>query len=697
MAQVKLRFAVALFSAGLVPLGCSAPQTGKTGPQSPGTLFVTNGPQLTVSCQQSVALSASDGSAKPLHLTWSQMPSDSAAGNLTADGTYTAPLGLTSNRSITITATNSDTGASASTLVTLVNPTPVAKAITPTTVAAGAAVSGVIAGNLFVPGTSVLVNGVPVSTSYLSPTSLSFALTMSAWANGDNQVSVVTGGPGGGTSNSLTMHISPPSISYDAAVRFLQQGTWGATPSLVQHVQTVGFSAFLDEQLAAPMDPYVTDNDPMHVTETLWSHAALNDYSQLRTKTSWAWYKLFNAPGSTSLSVLAAVPEITNRDAFANFKTLLTDVSLNTEMGMFLNYCCWDPAGAEPNENFGREAMQLFTIGPDLLNQDGTPILDANGRPQPSYTSSDIEAVSRAVTGFFEPYDPWTSTDTEAAVAMVDADATQHDTNAKTLLGNTLPGGQDARADTQAAIDVLTDHPNTAPHISAYLIHEFVTSNPTPAYVARVASVWADNGKGVRGDIAAVIKALLLDPEARAGDDPTFTEAAEFGRFRDSVNFGSTIIRALNAGTPTTHTWGAANTMANLSHEPVFSAPSVFGYYVQNFTLPNTQLLAPESQIYTADAVAARADFVYNLIYVPPTADQVISAINWGPWTSLATGDGRQLIDAINHLFFHGTMSPELYQILQNNLQQMPASDLVSRAQQTIYLAIMSPEFAVER
>jgi hypothetical protein len=324
---------------------------------------------------------------------------------------------------------------------------------------------------------------------------------------------------------------------------------------------------------------------------------------------------IFNAPGSTALNVLSAVPEITNRDAFANFKTLFTDVSLNTEMGMFLNYCPWDPAGAEPNENFGREAMQLFTIGPDLLNQDGTPILDANGRPQPSYTSNDIEAVSRAVTGLTAPYDVWNSTDTEGTVAMIAADATQHDTNAKTLLGNTLPGGQDAITDTLAAVDVLTDHPNTAPHISAYLIHEFVTSNPTPAYVARVASVWADNGKGVRGDIAAVIKAILLDPEARAGDDPTFTESAEFGRFRDSVNFGSTIIRALNAGTPTTHTWGAANVMSDLSHEPVFSALSVFGCYVQNFTIPNTGLLAPESQIYTADAIAARADFVYNLLF----------------------------------------------------------------------------------
>jgi hypothetical protein len=134
-----------------------------------------------------------------------------------------------------------------------------------------------------------------------------------------------------------------------------------------------------------------------------------------------------------------------------------------------------------------------------------------------------------------------------------------------------------------------------------------------------------------------------------------------------------------------------------LSHEPIFSAPSVFGYYADNFTIPNTELLAPENQIYTADAIEARANFLYNLLYLPPTADQAISVIDWGPWASLAVGDGSQLIDSINHLFFHGTMSPELHQILQSNLEQIPASELTARAQQTVYLAAMSPEFAVER
>jgi len=247
-------------------------------------------------------------------------------------------------------------------------------------------------------------------------------------------------------------------------------------------------------------------------------------------------------------------------------------------------------------------------------------------------------------------------------------------------------------------IDILVGQSNTGTHISAYLIHEFVTSNPSPAYVARVSKVWADNGAGVQGDIRAVIKAILLDPEARAGDDPAFAEPDVFGRFRDAVNFGSAIIRGLNAAPRRPfHAWGGANDFANLSHEPVFYAPSVFGYYNDYFTIPQTQVLAPEMQIYTADAIAARAAFAKNIIYRPPNVDQVISAIDWSQWAPLAAGDGSSLIDLLNHLLFHGTMSPELYKLLQDNVKSMSSSDPTARAQQTIYLAVMSPEFAIER
>jgi hypothetical protein len=224
--------------------------------------------------------------------------------------------------------------------------------------------------------------------------------------------------------------------------------------------------------------------------------------------------------------------------------------------------------------------------------------------------------------------------------------------------------------------------------------------NPVPE-VTSVTPSNVDAGSVVSGVISGTSfepKAILLDPEARAGDDPSFTEPDVFGRFRDAVNFGSAIIRGLNAAPRRSlHTWGAADDFANLSHEPVFYAPSVFGYYSDYFTIPQTQVLAPEMQLYTTDAIAARAAFVKNLIYLPPNVDPYISAIDWSQWDPLAADDGSSLIDLLNHLFFHGTMSPELYMLLQDNLKSMPSSDLTARAQQTIYLAVMSPEFAVER
>jgi uncharacterized protein (DUF1800 family) len=698
MTVFHLRVGLIVGVCSLTFIGCGRVGGSKTTSLPLQNLSILNGTQITLACQQSLELSASYGSEAPRHLSWVQSPSATTAGTISAGGVYQAPNNLPPNTEVTITATDIDTGATASTVLTLVNPVPVVTSVTPSNVDAGSVVSAVISGTSFEPGTTVIVDGQTVPTTYVSSSSLSFSWTLLDWATGDHSISAMTPEPGGGKSGSVNIHTNVETISYDAAARFLQQATWGATPSMVKHVQSVGFAAFLDEQFNSPVQSYVVDSDLSHVLQSLWYFAADQDGNQLRTKTSWAWYKLFNSPGSSTLSWLSAVPEITNRDAFASFKTLFTDITLNIQMGMYLNYCCNDVQGPQPNENYGRESMQQFTIGPHLLNLDGTPILSQSGFPQPSYDSDDIEAIARSVTGLAYPPEAWSVNDTEGLMRLASGPPGNHDTGGKVLLGQSIAAGGDAATDTSAVIDILVAHPNTGIHISTYLIHEFVTSNPSPAYVARVSKVWADNGAGVQGDIRAVIKAILLDPEARAGDDPAFNEPDVFGRFRDAVNFGSAIIRGLNAApSRSMHTWGGATDFAHLSHESVFYAPSVFGYYSDSFTIPQTQVLAPEMQIYTADAIAARAAFVKNMIYVPPNIDPYISAIDWSQWAPLAAGDGSSLVDLLNHLFFHGTMSPELYKLLRDNIESMPSSDLTARAQQTIYLAVMSPEFAIER
>ena len=284
-------------------------------------------------------------------------------------------------------------------------------------------------------------------------------------------------------------------VSYDAAVRFLNQASWGATPATIAHVQTVGFSAYIDEQLALPVDTLVTDTNFQHVYENLWQNG-LYKPSQLRQRMMWAWYKMFNTPGSTMPAWASAVPEQLQRDAFTNFTTLLLHASLNTANGVALNTLAND-AGSNPNQNFGRELMQLFSTGPALLNQDGTPVLQSDGTPAPVYTQTDVSEAARAMTGWNGSATWDAGTDPEGLDPMLENPGSwAHDRGSKTILGTTIGGGVDALTDMTTVVNLVANHPNTAPFITLRLIRSFVTSNPSPAYVSRVTAVWADDNTG---------------------------------------------------------------------------------------------------------------------------------------------------------------------------------------------------------
>jgi uncharacterized protein (DUF1800 family) len=666
-----------------------AAKTGTDQP-SPQTLSISSGTEMTLACGDSVQLSASYGDNRAVHIKWVV---NGSSGSVTDNGVYSAPPILPSDRRVNITALDIDSGKSAATTITLVNAIPVISSVTPSSVTPGIPVSITVTGSRFAPASMVVVDGTTVTTTYLSPTSLAFTLSVPAFGTTDHMLDVVTSSPGGGVSNSVRLPLNSSKISYDAAAHFLQQATWGPIPATIQHVQAVGFEKFLDEQLQAAPRSNVVDNDLNHFQETFWAQLATNDTTQLRTKTAWAWYKLFNSPGSTVLSVWTAVPETLNRDAFLTYEHIFADMAFNVDMGMYLNYCCNDEAGPQPDENFGRESMQVFSVGAFLLRQDGSKVTDSNGVPEPMYTPADIEAISQAVTGLKYPSDVWNDNDTEGLIKMTSGPSSQHAHNAKVILGQTLPGGQDAAKDLSDVVHILSNHPNTGIRLSRYLIQEFVTSNPSPAYVERVSRVWADNGKGITGDIPSVLKAILLDPEARSADNGLVdTQAAAFGRFRDTVNYAMGFVRGLSAIPNAMVQPGASSLLAIYAHERTFDAPSVFGYYSDSFTLPNTDTVAPEMQIYTSDSITARASYLHQVIYC---TDGSFSRIDWTQWMTLAHGDGLPLIELLNHLYFHGTMSPELSSALQANLRTIP--DLKSRVQQTLYLALLSPEYAVER
>ena len=378
----------------------------------------------------------------------------------------------------------------------------------------------VITGSGFTPASTVLLSGELVSATYQSSTELSFDLPSVPSSPGAVDLTVGNVAPGGGFSQASLVILSG-TISYDAAARFLQQASWGPTPSLIAHVQQIGFKAYLDEQFASTEDSY-SDPNFQWVEGHFLQDISQHEQSQLRTKVGWAWYKLFNSPGTTVTGMLSSIPNVTQRDAFGNYTNLLSDVSLNIEMGFYFNYCCSDISNTagEPDQNIAREIMQQFSIGPNQLNTDGTVVQANSGSAVPAYSMDDVRAISRSVTGLtYDQNAAWASADPEGLVPMTSADARYHDAGEKLILGNTIPAGLDAQSELLLVVKLLAANPNTGRHLSSYLIHELVTSNPSPAYVQRVAAAWANDGKGLTGNLQAVVEAVLLDPEARGGDD----------------------------------------------------------------------------------------------------------------------------------------------------------------------------------
>src|SRR5262245_23600068 len=325
------------------------------------------------------------------------------------------------------------------------------------------------------------------------------------------------------------------------AARFLQQSTWGPTPELISHVQDVGFQQFLEEQFVAPISSYPTlplvpqtrpddcpvssicqrDNYTLYPVQTRFYTNALYGEDQLRQRVAFALHQIFVVSG---IDIGQGYPsrftpylQVLDRDAFGNFRQLLNDITLNPAMGNYLDMT--NNNKANPNENYAREILQLFTIGLNQLNPDGSLVRDAQGQTVPTYDQTTVNAFARVFTG-------WTfaAAQTTGIANYIDplrvANANNHDTGTKTLLrGVVLPANQSAAKDLSDGLNNIFRDPNVGPFIGRQLIQHLVTSNPSPAYIGRITRVFNDNGSGERGDLKAVVKAILLDPEARGVQD----------------------------------------------------------------------------------------------------------------------------------------------------------------------------------
>jgi hypothetical protein len=348
--------------------------------------------------------------------------------------------------------------------------------------------------------------------------------------------------------------------------------------------------------------------------------------------------------------------------------------------------------------------MQLFTIGLSQLNLDGTLKLDASGNAIPTYDQTTIQNFAKVYTGWTYPPKPGTVPRIHNPAnydgPMV-AFESNHDTTSKTLLnGLVLPAGQTAEQDLEAALDNIFNHPNVGPFIGKQLIEHLVGSNPSPAYVARVASVFNDNGSGVRGDLQAVIRAILLDTEARQGDNGPFASGpadVPSAHLREPVFVIASILRGLGALVNDTNNLTAQ--ASNLG-QILFTPPTVFNYFAPGYHIPpditpGQSLLGPEFQLDSPSNAVARFNLVNNMIYGNLGAGAVIDLT---PFSNLGSKP-PDLVDAISQVFMDGQMPPQVQTALLGAINAITGTTAAvnkARAQAAIYLTVSSSYYNVE-
>jgi uncharacterized protein (DUF1800 family) len=486
--------------------------------------------------------------------------------------------------------------------------------------------------------------------------------------------------------------ISPPqpvSAADQALWRLLRQATWGPTQADFDRLKQMGVNAWLEEQFNAVPSVYpdslLTQN--MEWTEEHFFKLALTGNDQLRQRVAWALSQIWVVSGVEIVRADAMVPyiRILQNRAFGNFYDLMKEATLHPAMGEYLDMVNNKKASGSimPNENFPREVLQLFTIGLTELNPDGSTKVNGLGQPIPTYEQADVLELARVFTG-------WTYPDTVAGQptklnpprydAAMEAVEAYHDTGAKRYLGTDVPAGLTAAQDLENALQVIFRHPNVGPFICRQLIQRLVTSNPSPGYIAAVAAVFANNGAGVRGDLKAVVRAILTHPEAQLA-------AVTAGKLAEPSLFMTRQLRAIGGNVAD---YPFLSDLSAEMGQRVFHSPSVFNYYSPNYRIPGTALTGPEFQLYTTATAMIRANFVAKLISGGFGSEVTL---NLTPWTTLAA-DAGALVNQINVLAFGGTMSAEVRNAMLTAIGKSPnAKEKVWTA---FYVAFTSSQFQVE-
>jgi uncharacterized protein (DUF1800 family) len=628
---------------------------------------------------------------------------NATTGTIDTTGVYTAPANLPTPNTVTVTATSAaDTTKTGNGAVTLENPVPMLTSVSPNVIAPGS-FSLTLNGSGFIKTSTVTFGGQTLTTMYVSATELQAVGTATAAQVGNVPVVVQNPDPGAAASSSLMANVvgGGTPVSAIAAVRFLEQSTFGPTPELVNQVSQIGFTPFLETQLAAPVSTYPTplaaDTGVGKVQAQFWINA-VNDSDQLRERVAFALNELWVVSQnkvSDPTGYTNYIQALTN-DALGNYYDVMKDVTLTPAMGHFLDMVNNDkPAtGNHANENYARELMQLFTLGLSQLNADGTPKLDGSGNPIPTYTQDDVMALGRAFTGWTFPTksgQTLSKHNPEFYGGPMVAFESNHDAGAKTLLGQPIAAGQSAEQELDSALTIIFNHANMPPFVAQQLIEKLVTSNPSAAYVGRVASAFASGkfqtyGSGKRGDMQATVAAILLDAEARRGDSTTTADAGD-GKLREPVVMMVSIARAFHG---TTDGSGFTGWGGNMS-QSLFNSGSVFNFFPPTNPIAGTTLNGPEFAIFNTNTALARVNFINSIVFGTISGG---TKVDFTPVVNAGTPD--QMVDWLNTQFLHGTMSSQMKQSVLTAVNAVSSTDTKNQAKAAIYLVASSSQYQVQ-
>jgi uncharacterized protein (DUF1800 family) len=432
---------------------------------------------------------------------------------------------------------------------------------------------------------------------------------------------------------------------------------------------------------------------------------ALKAPDQLRMRLGFALEQIWVISSNKVTDPNGFVPwqNMMERDAFGNYRNLMGDVTLNPAMGIYLDMVNNDKpqTGQNPNENYAREVLQLFTIGLFQLNDDGSQVM-VSGNPVPTYDEPTVQGFAHVFTGWTFPTMPGQTQQRHNPSyygvapygSPMENVALNHDVSTQTLL-NGAPVSGAAGPELNAALDNIFNYSSLPPFICQQLIEHLVKSNPSPTYITNVVTVFKNNGSAVRGDMQAVVKAILMDPEARAGDFPSGVVPNTDGHFREPSLFMVNVLRVLNS----TDTGSSLASRDDAMGENILDSPTVFNFFSPYFVIPQNYfnpiqvgVVGPEFGIHTPQTAVIRANYVSTVVY-GSLESSVATTLN--SYTALAASNPAGLVDALNLRLMHGKMSSAMRTQIINAVSAYPASPALTRVQAAVYLILSSSQYQV--